>query len=134
MDEKDSKILETLKEDGRASYTQIAEELDVSEGTIRNRVRNMQEEGVIEKFTVETDQENVSAVVLAKLSTSSMPGKIIKDFPTGLKIYEVTGEHDLVINIGREDMEEINNVVDEIRNIEGVSETLTKSVLKETET
>ena len=134
MDKKDSKILEILKNDGRASYTEIAEKLDVSEGTVRNRVKNMREEGVIEKFTVETAQEDVSAIILAKLSTSSKPEKVIKDFPMNLTVYEVTGEHDLVINIGREDMQEINNVVDKIRNIEGVSETLTKSVLKETET
>ncbi|MFB6100518.1 MAG: Lrp/AsnC family transcriptional regulator [Candidatus Nanohalobium sp.] len=134
MDEKDREILEILREDGRASYTEIAEQLDVSEGTVRNRVENMKEDGTIEKFTVETSNNDISAVVLTKLETSQDPEKVIEQLPEGLKVHEVTGEHDLVINLDREETEQINDAIDEIRKIEGVRETVTKSVLRETET
>jgi len=38
MDSIDEEILEHLSQDGRASYTEIAEKLDVSEGTVRKGV------------------------------------------------------------------------------------------------
>lgn len=134
MDEKDEKILEILEENGRASYTEIAEEVGVSEGTVRNRVENMKEDGVIEKFTVEASKNDISAVVLTKLATSKDPEKVIEQFPEGLTVYEVTGEHDLVIILDREETEQLNDSIDEVRGIEGVKGTVTKSVLRETKT
>lgn len=131
MDDKDRKILDILKDNGRASYTEIAEKVDVSEATVRNRVQKMREEDVIEKFTVETSVDEVSAVLLGKMETGINPEKVIDGLSSDLKIYEVTGEHDLVINIEREDKDSLNDAIDQIRRIDGITETVTKSVLKE---
>ena len=51
LDEKDKKILELLIEDSRRTYGSIAEQVDLSESTVRKRVDKLREEGVIEKFT-----------------------------------------------------------------------------------
>lgn len=134
MDDKDRNILEILNEDGRASYTEIAEQLGVSEATVRNRVQKLRENGTIEKFTVETSDNQVSAILLAKISTGKNPEKVIDGLPGGLEVYEVTGEHDLVISIEGQDRESLNESIDDIRGIEGIKETVTKSVLKERKT
>ncbi len=47
MDELDSKIIEMLKEDGRASNAEIARSVDVSEGTIRRRLKRLIDEEYI---------------------------------------------------------------------------------------
>ena len=132
MDEKDKKILDILRENGRASYTEIADKIGVSEGTVRNRVESMKEDGTVKGFTVEVSEDGISAVVLAKLATSKNPDEVLNKFPEGLKVYEVTGEHDMVIILDREKPEQLNDAIDEIRSVEGVTETVTKSVLKET--
>lgn len=132
MDEKDRNILDILKEDGRASYTEIAEKIGVSEGTVRNRVESMKEDGAIEGFSVEVSENSISAVILAKLETSKDPEEVLKGFPKGLKVYEVTGEHDMVITLDGDRPEQLNDAIDEIRKVDGVVETVTKSVLKET--
>jgi DNA-binding Lrp family transcriptional regulator len=131
MDKKDEKILEFLKQDGRASYTEIAEEIGVSEGTVRNRVENMQENNVIEKFTVQTGTRGSKAIVMVELKTGKDIEKVLKEFPEQIQIKEVAGEYDLVLEIERPSNKEINDLLDEIRRIEGVDSTETYMVLNE---
>lgn len=133
MDSKDQEILDILKDNGRASYTDVAEQVDVSEGTVRNRVEKMIENDIIEKFTVKTSNQGISAIVLVKLSMAAEPDEVIRQFSEGMTVYEITGEHDLVLMIDRESTEELNNVLDAVRKVEGVEETVTKSVLKKRE-
>ncbi|AOV94928.1 hypothetical protein AQV86_03310 [Nanohaloarchaea archaeon SG9] len=131
MDQKDEKILEILKQDGRASYTDIAEEVNVSEGTVRNRVEKMQENSVIEKFSVQTGTRGSRAVVMVELRTGKDIEKVLKEFPEKIQIMEVAGEYDLVLEIERPSNREINNLLDDIRSIEGVDSTETYMVLNE---
>ena len=47
LDDFDNKIIEAFSRDGRASNRQVAQVLDVTEGTIRKRVRRLQTRGLI---------------------------------------------------------------------------------------
>lgn len=131
MDQTDHEILEILKKNGRASFTDIAEELDVSEGTVRRRVQEMKEKGVIDRFTVELGSTGAKAVVMVKLSTGSGIEKVLEGFPGPIQVNEVAGEYDLIVEFERENNEKINEVLDGIREIEGVEETKTYTVLKQ---
>lgn len=131
MDQKDEKILELLKLNGRASYTEIAKNVDVSEGTVRNRVEKMLENGVIENFTVKTGSRGSKAVVMVKLVIGKDIDHVLEDFPEKVQIMEVTGEYDLVLEIERPSNQEINKLLDEIRSIDGVDSTETYMVLNE---
>ncbi|MFB6174777.1 MAG: Lrp/AsnC family transcriptional regulator [Candidatus Nanohalobium sp.] len=131
MDEKNEKILKYLRKDGRASYTEIAEEIGVSEGTVRNRVEKMKQDGVIEKFSVETGTAGPKAVVMVKLETGKDIDQVLKKFPGQIQIKEVTGGYDLILEVERPSNQEINDVLDEIRSIDGVDSTETYMVLNE---
>lgn len=130
MDDVDRKILEYLREDGRAPYTDVAEKTGVSEGTVRNRVDKMIETGEISRFTVETSEAGVSAVVMLQVSTDRDMSDMVEDFPSNLEAFEVAGEYDLVVKFSREDTEELNSVIDSMRQVDGVESTTTFSVLK----
>jgi DNA-binding Lrp family transcriptional regulator len=131
MDQKNRKILEILKEDGRVSFTDIADELNVSEGTVRKRVRDMKEDGVIDRFTVELGSTAAKAILMVKLSTNSGIDQVLKEFPEDMAINEVAGEYDLIVEFERANNERINEVLDKVRGIEGVKETKTYTVLKQ---
>ena len=132
MDSTDQKIISELKNDGRASFTEIADKVDVSEGTVRNRVQSLQEEGVIEKFTVEVeDQGTVQAFVSVNVSTERSFSAIVDEFPESLEIFEIAGDMDLLIKISRNSSAEVNDVVDSMREVRGVENTKTYMVLKE---
>lgn len=60
IDETDQRILEMLQKDGRRSYRSIAEETDITSPTVKTRIDKMVEEGVIEGFTVEVNEEELT--------------------------------------------------------------------------
>jgi len=57
LDEKDKRILEMLIEDSRRPYHEIGKDVELSESTVRKRVIRLQEDGVIEKFTIKVCRE-----------------------------------------------------------------------------
>ncbi len=128
MDETDRKILDVLKEDARTPYTDIADELGVSEGTVRNRVESLKEEGAIERFTVEVSDE-ASAVVMVDLEPNVNINGLSEEMPGSLEVYEVAGGYDLIVRFSRESMQQVNSVLDAIRALDGVSDTTTFTVL-----
>ena len=132
MDRQDEEILRYLEENGRAPFTEIAEEVGVSEGTVRNRVEKLKEEGVIEKFTVELDRgSQITAFVSVDISTQRNFNEVLNDFPTNVNIFELAGDTDLLVKASRKNSSDINDVVDNIRAIEGVEDTKTYMVLSE---
>ena len=131
MDRTDEEILEIFEEDGSISFTEVAEKVDVSEGTVRNRIEKMQENDVIEKFTVETSTEGSKAVVMVELETGRDIEKVLEDFPENIQILEVAGDYDLVLRIERKNNQDINNLLDSIRSIPGIKNTETYMVLNQ---
>lgn len=132
MDEVDEKILSILEEDGRASFTDIAEQVNVSEGTVRNRVEKLQETGVIEKFTVEVGRDRgISAFISVSVSTGREFDQVISDFPDDLRVYELAGDMDMLVKVERDSSEQVNQIVDDIRAVEGVKSTQTYMILSE---
>ncbi len=132
MDSKDKEIIKILKEDSRTPYTEIADRLDVSEGTIRNRVEKLEENDVIEKYTIETEKEQ-TAIVMVKVTTNTDFSRLFSSFPENIEFFEIAGEHDLVLKFSRESTEEMNKVVDKIRMLDNVKSTKTYPVLKRRE-
>ena len=59
LDDTDRSIIEVLERDARTSLRRIAEEVDVSLGTVSNRVKKLEETGVIKDYRVILDSEKV---------------------------------------------------------------------------
>lgn len=56
IDEIDIQILRLLNEDARRSYSEIADQTDVSQPTVTNRIKRLRELGVIKGFTLNLDR------------------------------------------------------------------------------
>jgi Lrp/AsnC family leucine-responsive transcriptional regulator len=56
LDETDRRILELLAADARRSYSDIADDVGLSAPAVSDRVANLQDSGVIERFTVDVDR------------------------------------------------------------------------------
>ena len=57
LDEIDEAIIKTLQEDAKTSYREIKEELNISIGTIHNRISKLEEHKVIEGYTLKLNNE-----------------------------------------------------------------------------
>lgn len=65
-DELDHKIIELLFEDARISNRKLAAKLDFTEGTIRSRVKRLEDENLI-RFTALTNMNNLDRPQLASI-------------------------------------------------------------------
>lgn len=134
IDHLDDKIIDILKKDSRKPFVEIANELNVSEGTIRSRVKKLFEDGVIQSFTIKTSSKNVKAIIEVKIdvniNTSDVGAKISK-FEGVSEVYEVTGEEDIVAIIDVTSSPQLNDIIERIRRFDNVQSTRTRLILKE---
>ena len=134
MDELDRRILTILRRDSRTPYTEIADRVNTSEGTVRNRVEQLLDSGVIERFTVATRTGNVKAMVeigvAVDVDTGAMSERLSEwtdvDF-----VWQVSGEEDVVIVVDTTDTGTLNDLITQARELDQVVSTKTRLILDE---
>jgi DNA-binding Lrp family transcriptional regulator len=134
MDELDREILEILRRDARTPYTEIAEEVGTSEGTIRNRVEGMVESGVIERFTVATRTGNVKAMVEVSVDVDVHTGGLTEQMAEWEQVdfvWQVSGEEDIVLVVDTTDTRGLNELISRAREMDEVMSTTTRLILDE---
>ncbi|WP_420545962.1 HTH-type transcriptional regulator LysM [Nitrosopumilus sp.] len=133
-DKIDEKIIRYLKEDSRESFVNIGTKLKLSESAVRRRVKNLVDNGVIKKFTLELGEENAtSAIVLVSVDSTTDTSKVSLKLAKleGVKtVYEITGQYDITTIISASSIGEINNTIDALRKIPGVVDTNTVIILR----
>jgi len=75
LDELDRRIIEVLARDARVSNRQIASDLGVTEGTIRTRIKDLQDQRLIQ-FTVVTDLRLAGSPNLVMLGIHAEPARV----------------------------------------------------------
>jgi DNA-binding Lrp family transcriptional regulator len=134
MDELDRRILAILRRDARTPYTEIADRVDTSEGTVRNRVERLLESGVIERFTVATRTGNVKAMIEISVAVDVDTDEISARMAAWAEVdfaWQVSGDEDIVIVVDTTDTESLNGLISRARNFEEVVSTRTRLVLDE---
>ncbi|GAB3685970.1 Lrp/AsnC family transcriptional regulator [Salinarchaeum chitinilyticum] len=134
MDDLDREILSILRRDSRTPYTEIADAVDTSEGTVRNRVERMLENGVIERFTVSTHTGNLKAMVEIEVDvdvdTHAVTDRMAEwsqvDF-----VWMVSGEQDIVLGVDAPDTQGVNDLITQARELPEVVNTKTRLILDE---
>jgi Lrp/AsnC family transcriptional regulator for asnA, asnC and gidA len=126
VDRLDLKIIRSLSEDARKPYKTIAKELDVSDATVRKRIKRMKEDGIIKKFNVLIDYDKIGRVIKAFIGLKINPTKL-SDIVTQLEynpdvqvLYRTTGNADLFVELIVKDMKELNWFLEKKLSIEGI--------------
>jgi len=134
VDEIDEKIMELLEENSRMTYVEIGNSVGLSEGAVRNRIQSLVTDKVNKPFTTE---KAISHGVRALTMIAVEPGvptfevsKKVNQLEGVERIYEVTGEYDIVMVSNGNNIEAINKVIEDIRKIPGVEKTNTIIVLR----
>lgn len=134
LDDSDKKIVSVLKENSRLTFVEIGKIVGLSEAAVRRRMKRLSESGYLKRFTVEVDQA-MGAKALTFIAVSpNVPIPEVSKFLQKLDgvegVYEITGEYDILSNISGQNITEVNRCIDEIRRINGVSNTNTIIILK----
>ncbi len=135
LDEKDEKILEELKKNGRDSTADISRRTGIPRVTVHERIRRMQGKGVIRRFTVLPDYKKLGLPTTAFILVSYDPHSKVTQRELAEKIaklghvYEahiLAGDWDMLLKVRGESIEGIGKlVVDKLRGFEGIGRTLT---------
>lgn len=134
MDGIDREILAMLRRDARRSYTDMAGELELSEGAVRARVKDLVQDGVIQRFTIETRGAGLSALLEVAVRVNVETGDVadhLLDLDGVDRVWELSGETDLMAEIHVDRTEDLNEVIDAVRRTGNVDSTRTSLVLKE---
>jgi DNA-binding Lrp family transcriptional regulator len=134
MDDLDRALLRILKDNARESFVRMAEVLGTSEGTVRARLKKLQDDGVIKKFTVQTAGSNVKALIEIRIETNVNTASVsqqIQKWDGVERVLEVTGEHDIVVFVDVASTSELNDIVERIRQFKEVQSTRSRLILRQ---
>lgn len=139
LDQFDISLLNLLQTNSRMKNTELAKQLNVTEGAIRKRIARLIKLDVIEKFTIQLSDKSqgIRAIVEIKIEGNEQPSnirnQIAKKIPRGVEIiYELTGDVDMIVIFHTLNHDELGNAIETLRQITGVKNTKTHVILKRT--
>ena len=77
MDRLDKRIITCLNKNARKSYRKIAKELCVSLATVANRIKNMEDAGIIQGYIPIINQEKVGYELIGIVNIKISQGKLL---------------------------------------------------------
>ncbi|MBV6644621.1 MAG: Lrp/AsnC family transcriptional regulator [Cyclobacteriaceae bacterium] len=136
LDDLDFAILIQLQDDGRKSFTDIAENLKVSVGTVRTRIAKLIEDKTLQ-VVGRVDTQKVGFEAYAHIAVSVRPVELLDKVAEKIArlsevsfLAEITGNHDLEVNVMCRNNEHLAKVINQIRRVEGVYKTETSMYFK----
>ena len=136
MDNTDEAILAALRDDARASLSDLATALRLSRTTVRARLARLQQNGEILGFTVVT-RSDVRADPVRGLMMIEIEGRgteRITRTRAGMAplraVHSTNGRWDVIVEIGTKTLEEFDEVLARIRKLDGVVASETSLLLK----
>ena len=135
LDARDKQLIALLQANSRESVVSLGKQLGVSRTTIQNRIETLQRRGIIKKFTIDFDQQYERRLLKAQMLINLRPGvsrkviKILQQRPQITAIMSVSGIYDLIVELTVEASSELDQLVDDIRETEGIERTISCVVL-----
>lgn len=136
-DNTDKKIIEELIEDGRISYVELAEKVGLSRVAVKDRIKNLIDKGIIEKFTVSINSEKVGKKVSAFFEVDVEPKQLqevaqnLADNPHVASIYQMTGPSTLHMHVLVEDFKKLETFINnELYSVHGITRVESSVLLK----
>jgi DNA-binding Lrp family transcriptional regulator len=131
MDELDQSLIALLRQNARMNVADLAYKLKVSRGTVTNRIRKLEDTGVIQGFTVKLRPDSQPDRIRAwmgvqvegnqtRLVIASLMGE-----PGVLALHDTNGRWDLLAELETTSMSDLSQTLERIRLIKGISSTET---------
>jgi Lrp/AsnC family transcriptional regulator, leucine-responsive regulatory protein len=133
IDRTDWRLLEELQSDGRASYADLARVVAMSPSAVAERVRRMEEAGVIAGYRAAVDPERVGLQVMAFVRLRYPTGNyrpfhaLLDSTPEIIEAHHVTGEDCFVLKVLTRSMRHLEEVTGRISGLGPVTTSVVYS-------
>lgn len=135
LDDVDHALIALLRRDARMSVAVLAQRLKVSRGTVTNRIRKLEDAGVIVGYSVRLRPESEPQAIRAWMSvlvdgnqTRAVVASLLGE-PGVEALHDTNGRWDLLAEIRADSMADLSLVLERIRLIKGVANTETSILL-----
>ena len=135
LDEIDKKIIKVLQDDARTSLRKISELVKVSLGTVSNRVKRMERNGVIKGYSVILDPDQIGWGLNVVIGLRIQKGRLIEIQERIAKdsrvhgVYDVTGDFDSMVIARAKNRKDLDDLSKNVLSIDGVERSITHLVL-----
>jgi len=136
LDSIDKKILSILQRNGRCHLSEIAKKVELSAPAVMERVRKLEARGIIKGYYALVDAKKVGKDITAFIGVSISNQNYIASFcsnvvsnPDVLECHHVTGEESFILKVKIANTASLEELLADIRSMEGVTRTVTKVVL-----
>lgn len=133
LDEIDGRILQALSRDARASLKDVAGRAGLSSPSAAERMRRLQEHGVIRAYTVELNARALGFALQALVRIRPLPGKVhivkklLEEIPEVCECDKVTGEDCFVARVVARSIEQLDEIIDRIAERAETNTSIVKS-------
>lgn len=133
LDETDTKILDALIRDGRMSLKDLAKRAGLSSPGVSERIRRLQERGVILGFSAEIEPKALGYSLQAIVRIRPLPGKLhivqqlIQEIPEFCECDKVTGDDCFIARLALPSIEKLDGILDRIADKAETSTSIVKS-------
>jgi len=139
LDDKDMDIMGLLKKNAKKTTQQISRKLNIPITTVHNRIKKLESEGIISKYTVVLNQKKLGktisarlAIRVTKLADQNKICNELLNLEAVDRVYQITGDHDIVAKVCLSDIEELHSLImTQLRTMPEIQNTSTTIVLKE---
>jgi len=120
IDAVDRRIIEILVDDARISLKSLAKRVKLSSPSVSERLRRLEERGVIRAFTIDVDPVAIGYTLQAIVRIRPLPGKfqavqkLIEEIPEFSECDKVTGEDCFVARLHFRSIGQLDQILDRI--------------------
>ncbi|MFD8209729.1 Lrp/AsnC family transcriptional regulator [Streptomyces sp. NPDC059695] len=132
-DATDWRILEALQAEGRASFADLARAVSMSPSAVTERVRRLEDAGVISGYTAIVDQDRLGLPILAFVRLRYPHGNykpfhdLLDTTPEVLEAHHVTGDDCFVLKVAARSMKHLEGITGKIASLGAVTTSVVYS-------
>ena len=130
LDEIDKKILDFLVENTRTPFTEIANQMGISAGTVHVRVKKMEDAGIILGSSLVINYKKLNynfttyvGILLSKSNKTQEVLKILEGIPNVTELSVTSGKYNIFCKIRAKDTDDAKRIIYQINDIEEVMRT-----------
>ncbi|MCX8569057.1 MULTISPECIES: Lrp/AsnC family transcriptional regulator [Hyphomicrobiales] len=133
LDDLDRRIVEILVEDARISLKDLAQRVGLSSPSASERLKRLEERGVIRAFTIEVDPAALGYTLQAIVRIRPLPGKlhVVQDLIQQIAQFsecdKVTGDDCFVARLHIRSIDELDKILDRIADKAETSSSIVKA-------
>ncbi|MDO9403049.1 MAG: Lrp/AsnC family transcriptional regulator [Polaromonas sp.] len=135
MDDTDRRLISLLRDNARASVASLAKQLQVSRGTVQNRLARLEADGTIVGYTVrlkpQVEEHRIRAFMSVAIEGNRTDPLLaaLRGDPAVSALHTTNGRWDIVAELQADSLESFDRVLSRIRQLDGIANTETSLLL-----